>query len=250
MKKASCLLAVFAACATAACTTREKAPVMPSSQSTDFRQATIAPYAFYSGDDRWGGVLLDERIYLDSPTSAGWYSSAIIAREIPPGGTILRANDMTVTIEDGGCDKAGLRNDYPDRVIVNWDGGVHYGCGGVRIDRRSVRDTSWQVMEMNGERAPVARPPAATVNFDRRGRIGGTLDCNDGGVGADWSENKIKVFDRQVVQTEMGCADGYNYEFAEKFWRSMFDAERWTLSGDELTIYFSTGETATLRRLL
>lgn len=243
------LLAMLVAGAAAGCTTG-RAPAVPSSEATDASQTAPAPYAFYSGDDQWGGVLLDERIYLDSPTSAGWFSSAIVTREIPPGGTILRANDMTVTIEDGGCDKANLRRNYPDRVIVNWDGGVHYGCGGVRLDQRSVRNTSWQVMEMDGKRAPVARPPAATLNFDSSGRIGGTLDCNDGGVGADWSENKIKVFDRQVVQTAMGCADNYNYEFAENFWRSMIDAERWEMSGDELTIYFATGETAKLRRLL
>lgn len=249
MKKASLLLAGLAASAVAACSST-RSPAAPSSQTAEPMQASPSPYAFYSGDNRWGGVLLDDRIYLDSPSSAGWYSSAIIAREIPPGGSILRTNDMTVTIEDGGCDKSNLRRNFPDRVIVNWDGGVYYGCGGVRIDRRSVRDTSWQVMEMDGVRAPVARPPAATLNFDANGRIGGTLDCNDGGVGADWSENNIQVFDRRVVQTEIGCADDYNYAFAERFWRSMLDAERWTLSGDELTIYFSTGETAKLRRLL
>lgn len=208
------------------------------------------PYAFYGLEGDWGGVFLDERIYLDSPSSAGWYSRPITTHEIPPGGAVVRAGDITATIEDGGCADPVLRAGNPDRVLVNWDGGVHVACGGWRDNAAGLAGTTWQVMQVGDVRAPSSRPPAATLAFRADGRMGGAIDCNDGGIDATWTNGGFDIVDPAVSQTAMGCPDDANLPFAEGFWALMGEAERWDRDGDLMTITFADGTTAKLRRLL
>lgn len=220
------------------------------------------PYVFYGQSGNWGGVFIEEgvandgdltigdRIYLDSPSSAGWYSSQIETKAIPPGGAVYETGAFTINVEDGGCDNDELKAAFPDRLIVEWDGGRNMACGGWRKATTSIENTTWMVTRVGELSEPMTNPPAATLTFRGDGGFGGTIDCNDGGLEATWSDETFNIISSDIMQTELGCEDGPNDAFAKAFWSRMPDATGWSRDGDVLTIKFKDGETASLARLL
>lgn len=221
-----------------------------------------SPYVFKGLTGEWGGVFIengvaydgnitvDDRIYLDSPSSAGWYSSTIESKSLPPGGAVYETDTMTVTIEEGGCQDARLRADLSDTVFVDWDGSRHEACGGWRKPATDIAGTTWMVTRINGESSPMTNPPAATLTFAQDGRLGGTFNCNDGGLEGTWSDETFEIKSRDIEQTAMGCPDSPNSAMAETFWSNLPNATGWTRDGDEMIIQFKDGATATLQRLL
>ena len=210
----------------------------------------VRPYAFYAADGRWGGVLFDDRIFLDSPTSAGWYVRPVETREFPPGGTRHVATGLVVTIEEGNCSDAALQDRFPDGVVVEWDSGTHRACGGERGQTGDLARTSWRVTRLDGEQAPTGSSPTATLLFGADGRLGGTLQCNDGGIRARWADGAFAVESPEIESTAMECSDAPNAGFAMSFWAAMGEATHYVLADDTLTVFFADGRSAELSRLL
>ncbi|WP_425409167.1 META domain-containing protein [Hyphococcus sp.] len=253
-------LALLAFFALASCSA-EKEPAEPAPADVPLEMRADAPppvpvwpddtvpFRFRSEDGSWGGAVIGRLIYLDSPTSAGWYSSAVVTKEIPPGGTILRTGAITLTIEDGGCNIGPLRENHPDRVFVDWDGGRFAGCGGRMEGPEEIAGTHWSLMELGGVEA-AGRPPAATLTFSADGRTGGTIACNDGGLDLSWTaEGGFSQDGGEFAQTAMECADPEGEAFARRFWMKMESAARWRRNGGDLVIKFADGETARLEFL-
>ena len=208
-------------------------------------------YAFKGMEGQWGGAIIGDFVYLDSPTSAGWYSREIVIRELSPGGEIIRADrGLVLTKEEGGCYQNPLGDNWPDRVIVVWDGGISYACGNFRDPDTPIAGSNWELLQFGQAPAPENNRPAATVQFDKNGRIGGTVSCNDGGVAMTWNENgTFTAESMEVIQTEILCESEDVMLFASKFWENMPTAKSWVRDGDSMTITFTSGQQARLRLL-
>ena len=221
--------------------------------------ATNEPVAAYAirGQDRpnwgpgWRAVILDGRILLDSPTSAGWYSVPLPEARIADGRRTFAAGPLTLAIEEGACRLSELGAALPDRILLDWDGGRFEGCGGARALPSQIAGTVWELVGIGGDPAPSGRSPSATLIFGRNGSLGGTLSCNDGGIRATWTASGGFVAGPDGFEsTAMGCNDPAGEAFGRRFWHGLSTARSWRRDGDRLRITFADGSQAELRFLL
>jgi heat shock protein HslJ len=221
------------------------------------RPDSVAGYMF-RGRERpnwgpgWRGVILDGRILLDSPTSAGWAAVAAATPAEDGNRRTYTTPRLRLVIEAGACPIAGERALLPDRVTIDWDGGGFDGCGGPRTLSEDMAGTIWEVLSVGGVPAPVGRAPAATLIFGNEGALGGTLACNDGGIRTVWTASGgfQASRDRGFESTAVGCNDPAAEAFGGRFWHSLVTARSWRRDGERLTIVFADGTEARLRYLL
>jgi heat shock protein HslJ len=200
----------------------------------------------------WNAVMVDERILLASPTSAGWHVDPRPQAAIEQGRHVFRTARMTVAIAPGACDLAQYRARLPDRVSLEWDGSRFEGCGGPRPRPAGVADTVWELARLGTEPPPADRSPAATLGFAADGRVGGTHVCNNVGSNLRWRPDG--GFDRRrdepaFMSTAVGCY-GPSYPIAQGFWQLMARVTRWRRDGDRLFVTGANGDTAELRFLI
>lgn len=81
---------------------------------------------------------------------------------------------ITVTARDQLCKDTMSGMPYPTAVTVAYAGRSYRGCGGDTADL--LRDTRWQVTELDGE--PLAAAARATISFGDSGQLAGQSACN------------------------------------------------------------------------
>jgi hypothetical protein len=250
---------LFITLAVAACapTSRNEAdPVAPTKASATTASHTASAYVI-RGEPRanwspgWSAVRFGDELMLRSPTSAGWYRIALPASRAAGRGQLYAADRLSLTVESGAC---ALREAYPtlpDRIRLEWDGGHFEGCGGPRPPAPAqIAGTTWELVRIGRDAAPATRSPAATVNFGPDGSLGGSLNCNDGGLRRTWTGSggfagRAEGFE----QTAIGCYDA-GETFGRRFWSAMDTARSWRRDGERLFITFADGTEAELRLLL
>lgn len=247
------LAASLAACAPAS--TNDIAPAARNEAAPPGPAAHDSAYAIRGvgqsghGTD-WSAVILDGRILLDSPTSAGWASIEAPEPRIEGDRRIYRTRYLTLTIEAGACALATYRIQHPDRVTIDWDAGRFQGCGGPRRPAAQIAGTWWELLRIGSESAPAGRAPAAILHFGPNGGLGGTLSCNDGGIRRSWTDAGFAGRADGFEQTAVGCNDPAGEVFGMRFWTGMMTATAWRRTGDRLTVIFADGTEAELRYLL
>lgn len=199
----------------------------------------------------WSAVILDGRIFLDSPTSAGWTSIAAPQPRLEADRRVYETRYLTLTVEPGACDLATHRARQPDRVTIAWDAGRFVGCGGPRPVLREIGDTWWELLRIGHDAAPSGRAPAAILHLGRNGSLGGTLSCNDGGVRTMWTGGGgFLPVGTGFESTAVGCSDPAGEAFGRRFWGGMETARSWRREGDRLFVTFTDGTEAELRYLI
>ena len=233
------------------------APAVREESVPDGPAAEAAPSVYVvRGEPRpnwtpgWSAVFQDDRILLDSPTSAGLYELRAPATEMREGGRTYTGDGLTASIEEDACRLAPYRDGLPDRVTIDWDGGRFEGCGGRRRPNEEMAGTIWQLLRIEGDGAPRSRSPAATLLFGINGEVGGTLACNDGGVQTTWDSGGFVTRGGGFTQTAMGCNQPAAEAFGTRFWNGMVDARAWRREGDRLVVTLGDGSEAELRLLL
>lgn len=218
--------------------------------------ATAEPVYIVRGEDRenftpgWSASLRGGRLYLDSPTSAGWYAVPAAAPRTSEARQTIAAPGLTLRIDAGACALPALEARFPDRAVLEWDGGRFEGCGGRRAPVEEMAGTVWELERVGDDRAPLSRSPAATLLFDPNGGVGGTLACNDGGVETSWDSGGFVTRGGGFTQTQMGCDQPAAEAFGARFWNGMTGASRWRRDGDRLIVTLGDGSEAELSRLL
>jgi heat shock protein HslJ len=198
----------------------------------------------------WSAVIIGDRLLLDSPTSAGWYSASIERPAARGGERRYVTPASTLVIESGACSLIEYRHMLPDRAILEWDGGRFEGCAGPRSTASETAGTVWELVRLGGAAAPAGRSPPATLIFSPGGALGGTLACNDGGIRTTWTEGGFVAHGGGFESTAMGCNDPRVEEFGRRFWNGLVAARAWRRDGDRLVIILADGSEAELRRLL
>lgn len=198
----------------------------------------------------WSAVIIDGRILLDSPTSAGWASLEAPEPRIEGNRRIYQSRYLTLTIEPGACALREVHPALPDRVTVEWDVGRFEGCGGPRPEVDRIAGSWWELLRIGADRASAGRAPNI-LHFGRNGGVGGTLSCNDGGIRSTWTDGGgFAPGAPGFEQTAVGCNDPAGEAFGRRFWGGMETARRWRREGDRLYITFADGTEAELRYLL
>ena len=246
------------AAAAAACAPAAREEVVPRNEAAPPAAAPSRPSAYLvRGEPRanwspgWAAVIRDGRLLLDSPTSAGWYAMVLPAARREGGSRVYAAERLRLTVRPGAC---GLREYYPalpDAVTLDWDSGRFEGCGGAQQPSSEIAGTVWELVRIGDDRAPATRSPAATFVFGENGGVGGTLNCNDGGISATWTASGGFVAGREpgFMQTAIGCFDA-GETFGRRFWNAMPTARAWRRDGERLFITFADGSEAELLYLL
>ena len=239
------------------CTQAARNEVEPAARNETPRQAAARESAYAirgvrqpgHGTD-WRAVILDGRILLDSPTSAGWASMQPTARR-EGNRRLLETRYLTLTIESGPCDLREVIPVLPDRVILEWDGGRFEGCGGPRLVSADIAGTWWELMRIGDAQAPAEHAPAVILHFGRNGGLGGTLSCNDGGIRTTWTgDGGFRRGPSGFEQTAVGCNDPAGDAFGRRFWSALETAQAWRRDGDRAYITFADGSQAELRYLI
>ena len=199
----------------------------------------------------WAAVIRDGRLLLDSPTSAGWYAMVLPAARREGESRVYAAERLRLTVRPGACGSREYYPSLPDAVALEWDSGTFEGCGGARQPADRIAGTVWELVRIGDDRAPATRSPAATFVFGENGGVGGTLNCNDGGISATWTASGGFVAGREpgFMQTAIGCFDA-GEAFGRRFWNAMPTARAWRRDGERLFITFADGSEAELRYLL
>lgn len=215
--------------------------------------ANEPPYLIAGAPNAGGGpsfhaIIAANALRLQSPTSAGWYRIPlpllpVAARPAPAGTTRL-------SITPGRCSFARFRARYPDAVSLEWDGGRFAGCGGPRPPAQTA-GAVWELVRIGNVQAPNSRSPAATLTLGRDGSLGGSLNCNNGGLERRrWLPNgRFSGRSGHFVQTAMGCFDA-GETFGRRFWTAMETAQSWRREGERLFIRFANGNEAELHYLI
>jgi heat shock protein HslJ len=199
----------------------------------------------------WRAVILDGRLVLDSPTSAGWYAAVLGEPRVEGRRRTYVTEELTLVVEEGACGLADHREVLPDRVTLAWDAGRFEGCGGPRAPAAGLAGTSWELVRLGGEPAPDSRTPPAVVTFWPDGSVGGTEACNDTGGTVRWTEEGfVPLPGRGRETTAMGCGDERAVAFGTRFWTGLAGATTWRRDGDRLVIRLADGTEAELRFLL
>jgi hypothetical protein len=196
-----------------------------------------------------GAIIGGEWIW-DTPGAAGWAAVALPVPEREEKARRYRLRRVELKIEPGACANPELRRTLPDRVTVSDETGPVDGCGGPRQVPAQVAGTHWQVLRLG--RSPAPGQGAPTIfTFAAGGGLGGTLACNDVGIGARWTEEGFEQpgGDRWIEGTAVGC-EGPDVQFGQRFWDAMYRATSWQRRGDRLRIVFSDGSDAELRLIL
>ena len=205
------------------------------------------------GAPQWRAVLEPGRLWLKSPTSAGWYAVAL-----PPPLEDRAARRLTYDAgpvrlvgEIGACTIAVWRTRLPNRMVLSWDGGTFEGCNGPGTLPDAMAGTVWRLVRIGAEDAPQGRSPPATLIFGRDGSVGGTLACNDGGLRRRWTESGgFTGMADGFEQTAMGCNEPRVEGFGGRFWTGMMTATAWHREGARVYVTFADGREAELRYLL
>jgi hypothetical protein len=246
------LATVLAACAPAA---RDEAQNAPPSEAPPPQPEETA--YLIRGQPRpnwtpgWSAVLAGRRLLLDSPTSAGWYATRLAEARVEGARRVHAGERLTLTVEPGRCTLREVYPALPDRILLEWDGGQFEGCGGPRPAPARIAGTVWELMRIGSDTAPETRSPAATLLFGADGSLGGTLNCNDGGIDSHWTgDGGFAVRGGGgFMQTAIGCFDA-GEAFGRRFWNAMLTAEAWRRDGERLFVTFADGSEAELRYLL
>jgi heat shock protein HslJ len=203
-----------------------------------------------NGAVAWPAVLRGDRLLLKSPTSAGWYAVTLPEPRVAEGRRIYSAERLTLTFEPGACTLREVYPGLPDRILLEWDGGRFEGCGGPRPAPTGIAGTVWELVRIGSDATPDTRSPAATLAFGREGSLGGTLNCNDGGIRSSWTRDGGFVARGEgFEQTAIGCFDA-GEAFGRRFWNAMTTARAWRREGERLFVTFADGTEAELRYLL
>ena len=243
------------------------APAAPN-QAEPAARSTVAPEATPPGPDArdaaylmrgqpqpnrssgWSAVLSGSRLLLKSPTSAGWYAVALPEPRVGGGRRTYAAERLTLAVEPGACTLREVYPGLPDRIRLEWDSGTFEGCGGPRPTSTQIAGTVWELVRLGADPAPATRSPAATLVFGTDGSLGGTLNCNDGGIRSSWTgQGGFIARGEGFEQTAMGCYDA-GETFGRRFWNAMPSARAWRRDGERLFITFVDGSEAELRYLL
>jgi heat shock protein HslJ len=220
-------------------------------------QADSDAYAMLIARDVRGGPALPSKGAIiggdwlyDTPTGAGWFAARLPAPETAAGTRRYRLERLQLTIEPGACADPRLRAAFPDRVTVTGGDQNHSGCGGPRVTSADVRGTHWQVVQLAGKAAPAGGAPTV-FTFAEDGRVGGSLACNDVGIGARWTDNGFQHPSGQpfIEGTAVGC-QGPDVHFGNRFWSAMHQAVSWHREGTRLRIRFADRTDAELRLIL
>ena len=242
---------VAAACATGAQKVRHSGGAAALSEAT----ATFA-YAI-RGADRpgwgpgWRAVVSDGELLLDSPTSAGWYRILVTERREGDRRRIVTGEGVSLTIDEGACRLPDHRQELPDRIRLNWDGGEFEACGARRkAPPAQPLGTYWKLVRLGSDVAPSGRSPAAVFSFAPKGWVHGTQACNDTGAPIGWAGGRFVHGREGGGTTDMGCSDAAAAAFGRRFWTLMNRAKRWRIDGDRLFIALPDGSIAELHYLL
>lgn len=111
----------------------------------------------------------------------------------------------------------------------------------------AIGGTTWTLRELDGQRPPDGRSPAATLIFVADGTLHGTSACNHVGGGFRWRPGRIeRIENAPTIMTVVGCRDRPSTEFGGRFWGRMEQAGTWTRDGAILWITFADGSRARL----
>ena len=258
-------LFLFPAFALAACgpaaqneaaTATRNGTISPAEAAAD--RAPAAPIYLVRGEPRanrssgWAAVMRGDRLLLRSPTSAGWYVVPLREPRVEAGGRIYAADRVTLTVEPAACAFREVYPALPDRVVLEWDSGRFEGCGGPRTPPppAGIAGTTWELVRIGDDPAPVGRSPAATLALGLEGSVGGTLGCNDGGLETTWTASGgFAGRANGFMQTAIGCSEPAE-AFGRQFWNAMMTARAWRRDGEQLFITFADGTEAELRFLI
>ena len=203
-----------------------------------------------NGAAGWPAVIEGNRLLLRSPTSAGWYAVTLPEPRGDSGRRVYAAQELGLAIEPGGCRLREVYPALPDRILLDWDSGRFEGCGGPRTMAAGIAGTVWELVRIGADTAPATRSPAATLGFGTDGSLGGTLNCNDGGISTVWTgDGRFVAREGGFMQTAIGCFDA-GEAFGRRFWNAMPTARAWRRDGERLFITFADGTEAELRYLV
>jgi putative lipoprotein len=143
---------------------------------------------------------------------------------------------IKAVIRSGGETLFEMPNDFrvltknqPTRVEV-WVKKV----AGADAAPAGLAGTSWRVEEMGGEKVP--GDAEGTLEFPQAGRVSGRAFCNRFSGQADISGSSIRFGPFAV--TKMACGQSAN-ERESRFLQALQKAERYSLDGQALLIYFA-----------
>lgn len=202
--------------------------------------------------NRWRVVIDEGRMLIGSPTSAGWYIVPRPQPEIADGRHVFRTEQVTITVEPGGCTAAAQGDAQLDAVTLEWDGGTFQGCGGPRTGPGGLTENLWELVRLGNEAPPPDRSPAATLGFSSDGRVGGSHVCNSIGTNVRWRADGSFARDPDspaFMGTAIGCY-GPGHDIGARFWSLVATAVGWRQEGERLIITGANGQTAELRYLI
>lgn len=256
---AKCLTITLALAACAQASRNDSDPPLATNASPTAKTSPAVESAYLiRGEPRanrtpgWSAVRFGNELLLRSPTSAGWHRVALPAARALGRVQSYAADRLRLTVEPGACALREAYPNLPDRIRLDWDGGHFEGCGGPRTPPAGIAGTTWELARIGGKAAPSGRSPAATLVFGENGALGGTLNCNDGGIQARWTGagSFVPGRERGFLQTAIGCPDPPLEAFGRRFWNGMESARSWRRDGERLLVIFDDGTQAELRFLL
>ena len=253
MRERTAILVLFLAAACARVEQRRPPEATPA-QPTAVPPTPVG-YAI-RGEERpswtpgWRAVIVGRRILLDSPTSAGWY--AVEATDTGEGvRRTYTGEDLTLTVEVGGCAIPSYRRELPDGITLEWDRGRFTGCGGPRREPSALAGSTWELVRLGNEVAPRSRTPPAVVTFAPDGSVHGSEACNDTGGTVRWTDRGFApTREEGRERTAMGCGDERAVAFGDRFWSLLREARTWRRVGESLLIQLRDGSEAELRIVL
>ncbi|MBZ6379074.1 hypothetical protein B5C34_09605 [Pacificimonas flava] len=215
----------------------------------------------------WQGVLTENRFFFQNPDGAGWIGSTYTAT--PTSGVRelnLRGVGGTLRVTQGNCPAPRLEDRLPTLATLALGGRAHDACAGPFHAPIGLAGTSWLILRIGNQLHPdLESSETITVNtltFGQSGRVGGTIACNDAGFqdlrwtqdgfermdgaeeekGDDGDEDSGGEADRDLFVTEIACNLPASEAFGRTALTSLYEAESWSIVGDQLVIDLPEGE--------
>jgi putative lipoprotein len=126
-----------------------------------------------------------------------------------------------------------LTKGHPTRVEV-WVKKVEAAGGAAPA---GLAGTSWRVEDLGGEKVPA--DAEGTLDFPDAGRVAGRAFCNRFSGKVETSGSSIRF--GPLAVTKMACGQSAN-EREARFLQALHKAERYSLDGETLQVYFAGSE--------
>ena len=198
------------------------------------------PYRALGTEPFWSVTIVGGRMSYEAPDVPR------VSVPAPPPRTTFNGHryetrQLTVDITHGQCSDGMSDRRYADTVMVVVDGRTYHGCGGAILAPTTLADTSWRIVEIDGQ------PVQGDNYFLQFGsdRVSGQAGCNrfSGGYAVEGE----MLAPGAIAATRMACP-GARMEHEGRVLRMVGGPVRMSFPDGDTLLLSGNGVTVRLRR--